>query len=1409
MKKCKTWAMAVILIIALSLSGSTTVQGVGATEASDEKEHIGGGYAITGQLSGMGYMAKIYDASNGLPTSEANCVMGSSDGYVWIGGYSGIIRYDGSNFERLSASEGLTNGRFIFEDSQKRLWVATNDNGVVVLDKKKTTHFQKGSNLASSSIRAFAEDKDGNVFIGSTAGVSYVDKDLNLHLIDDARINNERILKLESDNDGHIYAQTKTGIICSISTEGIDELYDSKLLGLGVVNTILWDRENHDMLYFGTDSGTLYYGKLGDKAEDMKAINVEPLTNTHWLSYDCDRVWVSSEKGIGYLDKSQQFHLITDLPMDGAIEMTAADYQGNIWVASSKQGVMKIVSNRFANYTELAGIPDEVVNVTARHGNTLYVGTDSALYAIGVDGRAFTNKLTEYIGKTRVRHIFSDSKGNIWVSTFNNGLGLIRYDSGENITAFTTENGMLSNEIRCAFEMKDGRIMVGSNGGLNIIKGDEIVRSVGSKDGIKNTVFLTICEGDNGEIYAGTDGDGLYIIKDDEIKTMGTKDGITSDVIMRIKKDEERGVYWLITSNSIQYIKGGRVVNITSFPYNNCFDIFPDKNNNLWVLSSGGIYSVNASEMLSGKVNNYRFYNMANGLTSVPIAHSYSHKDDDGNLYIAGQSGVSKVNMDYYFEREVSIRTDVSRIYYNDNEILPDELGTYVIPKDSGRMQICPAILDYSMSNPWIKVYLEGAEDAGITASRDKIGQLEYTGLAYGDYKFHIQVLDSKGEQILSDKVFHIKKEPKFFEMLSVKILIALFVAALVAFIVWRIMRSTVIRRQYVEIANAKAEAERANLAKSRFLANMSHEIRTPISTIMGMNEMILRENADGVPMSYFQAIVGYGNDINDAAEALLGIINDVLDISKIESGKMHLVEKEYNTEDMLHAIITMIKVRSDSKGLYFKLDIDKALPKVLYGDEGKIRQIILNLLTNAVKYTGEGGFTLKVKVEEKTREECSLRISVKDTGIGVKEEDMDKLFNAYERLDERQNSGIQGTGLGLDISRQFTELMGGRLWCESVYGHGSEFIFTLKQKIEDPEEIGEFNQEDEFNVVGPYVPKFTSPEAKVLVVDDNKMNLTVIKALLAPTKVQVTTAESGYECLELLKENEYHIVLLDHMMPGMDGVETLAEIRKTLPDLPVYALTANAAAGGEKYYTSVGFNGYLSKPIDTKEVEATIMKHLPEDIVEIPEPMEGFEGDMSLPENLEWVKAIDEIDIDEGIKNSGGGGAFEFSLKLFYDTIDNNSAVIEKAYNEEDYRLFTVKVHALKTSFRIIGCQDMAARCQKMENAGNDRDIDYIKDNTPKLIADYRAFTEKLAPIQKGGEVPAEDKEPVSPEDLKESYEAIRGAIPQMDYDTVEMVLDSLKDFALPKEDEELVAELSDRLAALDWEAMGRLMGE
>ena len=1393
--------VAVFLCISMCLPFISIVSD---TYAADSGRKTGGGYAVTGQLENVGYYARLYNATNGLPTSDANTILASGDGYIWIGGYSGLIRYDGTTFERQDSSNGLTSAKALFEDSRNRLWVGTNDNGFVLIEDGQTTHFTYKDGLPSSTIRAFAEDSKGVVYIGSTGGVSYMDTDGKLYNLDNPQLNNEYIIRMTSDADGNVYGNTRSGGIFRIEDKKLTAYYHGDDLGIGKVTAIFANPNKSGYVYLGTEYDRIYSGNFDDNLKNLHAIDVSPANNISCISYACNRLWIIADTMVGYLDGYETFKVLENIPLNSAIENITEDYQGNLWFTSSRQGVMEIVTSNFLNVTEKASLEKEVVNTTCLCRGLIYIGTDKGLQIVTQDYDRVENELTQYLDGTRIRCIERDNKGNLWICTYTNGLGLVCYTKDGEIISYNETNGLVNNACRCAVIAKDGSVYVCTNGGLVIIKDGVITRTIGEGSGIDNTVFLTVAEDSQGKIYIGTDGDGMYIIDGNKIVTCGREDGLTSDVILRIKRDDRRGVIWIITSNSIEYMKDGKIKEVLNFPYSNNYDVYFAKRDNMWILSSYGIYCVKAEDLIKKQLFEYQHYSTANGLPSVPTGNAFSAIDEAGNLYIAGRAGVSRVNINRYFSQTGDIKLGLKSIYCNDKEILPDETGRYVIPAELGRIQIRPSVLNYNLLDPMLHIYLEGAKDDGIKVRQSQLSALEYTDLPYGEYVLHIKVIDAGTGAVYQDEVYNITKRPRMLERLWVRILLILFGMALAGLIVWRTLSGTIIRRQYEEIRVAKEEADRASMAKSRFLANMSHEIRTPINTIMGMDELILRENGDGVPKNYFMTIINHALDIMHASESLLGLVNDILDLSKIESGKMNLVEQEYEPEEILRSVISMIRVRADQKKLKFDVDIDTTIPKKLYGDMGKIKQIVLNLLTNAVKYTEKGGFVLKVSGVAKTDTTCEIRFSVKDTGIGVKPEDMDKLFSAFERLDEVKNSGIQGTGLGLDISRQFAELMQGTLRCESVYGEGSEFILTVTQKIIDPEEIGTFSEHEDMDAMGPYVPKFAAPNAKVLVVDDSPMNLSVIEGLLKPTKVRITKAESGKKCLELLEGQSFDVVLLDHMMPEMDGLETVKHIREKSAELPVFALTANAQVE-PGYYESFGFNGYLEKPINSVKLEEAIMNCLPEDLVEEAEVVvESMDAD-NLPESLKWLNNTDGISVSDGIKYSGGVDSFVFALNLFYDTIDENYRTIKTSYESDDIKMYTIKVHALKTSARIIGAKELSEVALSLEEAGKNEDRTFIREKTDKLLTLYESYKDKLAKLKESEE--EKEKEIITEEEYKEAMTALREIVPQMDYDAAEMVLDQLDGYILDDERAALCEKLRTCLNNIDWSGMEELL--
>ncbi|MGN0167354.1 MAG: cache domain-containing protein [Acetatifactor sp.] len=543
-----------------------------------------------------------------------------------------------------------------------------------------------------------------------------------------------------------------------------------------------------------------------------------------------------------------------------------------------------------------------------------------------------------------------------------------------------------------------------------------------------------------------------------------------------------------------------------------------------------------------------------------------------------------------------------------------------------------------------------------------------------------------------------------------------------------------------VRLKDAADEAMQATQAKSRFLAQMSHEIRTPINAVLGMNEMILRESED-------EDIHEYAENIESAGKTLLALINSILDFSKIEDGKMEIVPVRYDTSDLINDLINMISDKAEKKDLLLEFQIDEKLPHSLYGDDVRIRQIIINLLTNAVKYTREGKVTLVIQRQEvpEESEDIILHVEVIDTGIGIRQEDMGRLFESFQRLDEEKNHNVEGTGLGISIVQSLLKMMGSSLGVESEYGKGSRFYFDLKQRVVDGTPVGnnviqrERAQKEEKGYL-------YAPEAEILIVDDNQMNLKVAVGLLKRSGIKVDTASGGMECIEMVKNKQYDIIFMDHMMPEMDGIETMKVLRESefLPEnTRIIVMTANAIAGAKEQYLAEGFDNYLSKPIVVEGLEKILAEYLPEGKVsfrhkeekkvvkqEVVETVEYVEPDAPLEQPSEdsftqeelqiFSMQIPELDVKMGL-------GYCMNSKMFYiemlDEFANGTKGEELTgfLQKEDWDNYRITVHALKSNAKTIGAMKISEEARLQEMAAKEKRTEEVAANHQALADHYK----------------------------------------------------------------------------------------
>lgn len=605
----------------------------------------------------------------------------------------------------------------------------------------------------------------------------------------------------------------------------------------------------------------------------------------------------------------------------------------------------------------------------------------------------------------------------------------------------------------------------------------------------------------------------------------------------------------------------------------------------------------------------------------------------------------------------------------------------------------------------------------------------------------------------------------------------------------------------------ARQEALAANEAKGKFLAQMSHEIRTPINAVLGMDEMILRESKE-------QNIREYAMDIYMAGQSLLSLINDILDFSKIDSGKMEIVPVVYDFSSLIHDLVNMTSHRAADKALCLKVEVDQEIPSRLFGDDVRIRQILINLLTNAVKYTHEGTVWLRV-TGHIMGELAVICFVVEDTGIGIKAEDLPKLSAEFERIEEDRNRNIEGTGLGMSITIQLLTLLGSKLHVESEYGKGSKFYFELEQKIIDYTPIGDFESKvqqiaENYNYTSP----FCAPDAKILVVDDNAVNRKVLRNLLKETQIQVTEATGGAECLHLVQESHYDLIFLDHMMPEMDGVETLHRIKalSAFPckDTPIVVLTANAVSGAKETYLAEGFDDFLSKPIVPDKLETMIQKMLPEELLQtVSESTSKFpEQTVDVDLRLEELPVVEGLDWNYAWLHLPDRELLEYTVKEFYDQIDTAADCLEQAYEQisnTDYlESYRIQVHAMKSLAATIGILPLSGVAGVLESAAKNGKIEVLLSMTTIFLDQWRSYRQKLQGVF---DIGIRAKKPITDYSVIQALvEMVRFSMQEMEIDRADELIKQLREYDFPTKIEQNIQKLAEAVTNLDIEESDRL---
>lgn len=760
------------------------------------------------------YTHTIYGSDEGLLASEANDIAQTKEGQLWVGTYAGLYSYDGIKFSLYNDIESIKNVNDLYVDEEGRLWVGTNDNGVTMMINGRVMNVvDTRDGLLSNSVRSIVCDSNGYYYLGSTAGISIVTLSGGVKIVSSfPQVKNA--ISLAADSKGRVIAVNDQGEVFSFQD---GELIENKMDGTRdhVITAACFSKE--EKLYLGTDANTVLVYKDGTGVTKEKEYTCSGLDNINsFFETDEGEIFITSDSGIGYINLEKRYKLLNTERFTSAIENMIVDYQDNLWFASSRQGLIKLCKSSFTGlFAEVSEVA-HVVNTVTRYNGQLFCGTDDGLVILNeARKKKISNELTKQFENVRIRHMQVDSKNQLWIATSGNGLFKVTStDEQYDIETFTETDGMPGKRVRCSIELSDGQRVAVGDEGIAFLSGNKVTKTITEKDALANIKSLCVVEYQD-KIYVGSDGGGITVLENQAIeKTITKEDGLSSDIILRMVIDPKSKGMFIVTSNGLCYMDTNEEITyLDKFPYSNNFDVIPGTNNNMWILSSAGIYIANVDQLIKNNTRDYELLNSKCGLRSSLTANSYSFLDK-GILYLCCGNDVVMVDSRDYNLSAKSYRMSIDSVIVDGYNYEISRSKPLNIRADANLITLKPLILNYTMNDPYISYYLEGVDDEENIVLLSDLKEITYGNIKPGRYVFKLSVLDSSKEKVLESGSYVIIKETEMYQRWWFKLYVILVAAVMLIWVTWFITRSRIqktVLKQKLELEYAKKQIKMGN----------------------------------------------------------------------------------------------------------------------------------------------------------------------------------------------------------------------------------------------------------------------------------------------------------------------------------------------------------------------------------------------------------------------------------------------------------------------------------------------------------------------------------------------------------------------------------------------------------------------